>query len=118
MLTLFHGSHRGAFTPHAGLCLCEEASTARAYAGPDGAVFRVDVDEDLLSWERVEGYDRDTDTAPADRDPAALAAEVDACSVWYRDEDPRGRSHDTLRLLTTEALAAIVRAELLAGDAS
>jgi hypothetical protein len=49
----------------------------------------------------------------ADRRPAELAAELEVTAVWYADEDPRGRAHDTLRLLTTDALAAIVAVETL-----
>jgi len=113
MITLYHGTRHTEFPRHAGLCLCEDERTARAYAGAEGIVYRVTVDDEALSWDRVEGYDRDTDTAPADRRPAELAAELDVTAVWYADEDPRGRAHDTLRLLTTDALAAIVAVETL-----
>ena len=111
MITMYHGTRHSELPRHAGLCLCETAATARAYAGAEGTVYAVTIDDDLLSWDRVEGYDRDTDTAPADRRPADLAAELDVSAVWYTDEDPRGRAHDTLRLLTTDALAAIVAVE-------
>lgn len=113
MITLYHGTTRTEMPRHAGLCLCEDASTARAYAGAEGLVFVVTVDDDLLSWDRVDGYDRDTDTAPADRRPADLAAELEVAAVWYADEDPRGRAHDTLRLLTDDSLAAIVAVETM-----
>lgn len=111
--TMFHGTSRSEFPCHAGLCLCETAKVARDYAGEDGIVYAVTIDEDALSWDRIDGYDRDTDTAPADRAPAALAAELDVDAVWYADETITGRAHDTLRLLTTEALAAIVAVEAI-----
>ena len=112
-LILYHGTTRTELPRHTGLCLCESVRVARDYAGEDGTVYAVTIDADCLSWDRVDGYDRDTDTAPADRNPADLAAELDVDAVWYADETVMGRAHDTLRLLTTDALSAIVAAEII-----
>ena len=57
----------------------------------------VEVDEDLLSWCEVAGYDRDTNTAPGDRRPEALAAEHGVEAVWYDDEDPMGQEFKETR---------------------
>lgn len=113
MIALYHGTRRTEFPRHAGLCLCETVAVAREYAGEDGVVYRVTLDEDPISWERVAGYDHDTDTAPADRRPADLAAELGVDAIWYGDETLTGRRHDTLRLLTTDALDAIVAVEVM-----
>lgn len=107
---LFHGTTRDSLLRHVGLCLAETETTARHYAGEDGTVYAVEVDEDALSWCEVAGYDRDTNTAPGDRRPEALAAEHGVEAVWYADEDPAGQGHSTLRLLTAAAVAAIVGA--------
>lgn len=107
-MILYHGTTRTEFPRHIGVCLCETAKTAQAYAGEDGTVFAVTIDEDSISWDRAAGYDRDSNTAPADRNPADLAAELGVDAVWYADEDINGRGHDTLRLLTTDAVNAIV----------
>ena len=112
-LTLFHGTTRPEMPRHPGVCLCESERVARDYAGADGTVYRITLDADALSWDRIDGYDRDTDTAPADRRPADLAAELDVDAVWYADETITGRAHDTLRLLTTDALTAIVTTEAI-----
>ncbi len=123
MLTLFHGTRRTEFPRHAGLCLAESREIAWDYAvgasDPDaldeGAlrIYRIVLDDDLLSWDRLPPWDRDNQIAPADRDPAALAADLGVCSVWYADESPRQRAHDTLRLLTPDALDAIVSVEVV-----
>lgn len=113
MITLYHGTRKSDLPRHAGLCLAETALIARDYAGDDGDVYEVTVDDDVLSWDRVAGYDHDTDTAPADRRPADLANELGVDAVWYADESPMQRAHDTLRLLTEDALAAIVSARKL-----
>jgi hypothetical protein len=109
-MILYHGTTRTEFPRHVGLCLCESAQTAAHYAGPSGTVYAVEIDEDALDWVTVDGYDRDTNEAPADRNPAALAAEHGVEAVWFSDEDPHQRAHDTLRLLTPAAVAAIISA--------
>lgn len=42
-----------------------------------------------------------------------LAAEHGVEAVWFSDEDPHGQGHDTLRLLTAAAVAAIVSSRVL-----
>lgn len=112
MITLYHGTHKSDLPRHAGLCLAETAQIARDYAGEDGDVYEVLVDDDMLSWEHLGSWDRDEAVAPGDsaESRTAIVAEHDVCSIWYRDESPMQRAHDTLRLLTEDALAAIVSA--------
>lgn len=115
MITLYHGTRRTELPRHAGLCLAETALIARDYAGEDGLVYRVTVDDDLLSWVHLGDWDRDEAVAPGDSAAgrAAIVAEHDVCACWYRDESPFNRAHDTLRLLTTDALDAIVAVEVM-----
>lgn len=109
-MIMFHGTTRDSFPRHVGLCLAETAAVAARYAGPRGTVFRVVLDEDRLSWVKIPGYDRDRDASPGDRpgECASLAAKLEVDAVWFGDEDPHGQGHDTLRLITTEAVEAIV----------
>jgi len=113
VITLYHGTRRDSFPRHAGLCLAETARIARDYAGEDGDVYVVTVDEDMLSWVHLGEWDRDEAVAPGDSaaSRAAIVAEHEVCACWYKDESPFNRRHDTLRLLTTEALDAIVAVE-------
>lgn len=108
-MKLYHGSHRASFVAHVGLCLAEDIETARRYAGKGGRVFEVEIDEDPITWRTIEsGYNRETNEAPGDSDPAALAAEQGVDAVWFADEDPHNRRHDTFRLLTQDAVDAIL----------
>lgn len=121
MLTMYHGTRRSEFPRHEGLCLAETAAVAREYgigsASDDEGVtvYRVTLDDDALSWEHLGAWDRDNAIAPGDtaKSRAALVAEHGVCSVWYTDETPRGRAHETLRLLNAEALDAIVSVEIV-----
>lgn len=117
MITLYHGTRKSDLPRHAGLCLAETAIVARDYAGEDGDVYEVLVDDDMLSWEHLTG---DAARAAADasggvcgeREAADLAARYGVSSLWYEDFSGQ-RAHDTLRLLTEDALAAIVSARKL-----
>lgn len=104
---MYHGSHKGAMTLHLGLCLTDCPAIAGSYAGK-GKVFSIRVNADGLTIRKIDGYDRNIDTAPGDSDEslAALAAEgVDI--VIFSDEDNRGRAHDTYRIVSDRALSAL-----------
>ncbi|MBM3697950.1 MAG: hypothetical protein FJW78_05665 [Actinobacteria bacterium] len=107
-MKLYHGSHRATFVAHLGLCLAEDIETARHYAGEGGKVFEVEIDLDPITYRTIEGYDRETNEAPADSSPEALADEHGVDAVWFADEDPHQRRHDTFRLLTQDAVDAIL----------
>ena len=111
--TYYHGTSRSSFPLHAGLCLAESYKVAAEYADElagETAVYAVEIDEDCLSWDRVpvSNADRDAQNWPGDRDPEALSQRLGVLAVWYEDETPMGHPHDTLRLLTTGSLDAIV----------
>lgn len=99
--TYYHGSHRLNQVIHHGICLTDDERTAREYAGDDGHVLVVEVDEDGLDIAEVEGYDHDVNTAPGD-DGDAQGHDA----LRYDDEDERGREHETLRLMSVRALAS------------
>lgn len=111
MTTLFHGAHTK-FAAHVGLCLTDDESVARAYAGKRGELATVEIDLSALMVVDVPGYDRETNEAPGDResDRAAVAA-TGADVLAFDDEDERGRLHRTWRLVSQRAVAALVVTE-------
>lgn len=106
---MYHGS-RKPLTPHHGLCVTECLHSAEDYAigGEAEYITTVEIDWTGLTVREVSGYDRDANVAvgDSDRSLAALAADgVDV--VIYSDESPRGRAHETVRIVSARALAAI-----------
>lgn len=105
MATLFHGTDRTEFVAHAGVCLTNSEERARDYGGN---VFAIEVvDGTCASATRVDGYDRDTNTAPGDDGDGEGWIE-------YADESPYGRAHTTWRAMDDDALSAILSATLIA----
>lgn len=104
---MFHGAHRS-FASHLGLCLTDDEDVARTY-GSRGELATVSLDLSSLTVVEVAGYDRETNEAPGDResDRAALVA-AGADVLVFDDEDERGRSHRTWRLVSERAIAALV----------
>lgn len=103
--TLYHGAHTK-YEPHLGQCYTDDQSAAYTYADQgmhDGETAEIEIDLSSLIIERVDGYDRDADAAPGDRDIAGLACDI----IWYTDEDIRGREHECWRIVSARALAAI-----------
>jgi len=84
-----------------GWCLTDDADAARRY-GPHIAV--VEIDLDALTVAEVDGYDRATNTTPADS--AAFRAAQGADVLGYDDENERGEYHYTWRLASAVAVAA------------
>lgn len=103
---MHHGAHTR-FALHLGLCVTDDEDVARVYGGK-GELATVSVALDGLTVVEVPGYDRETDEAPGDRaaDRAAIAA-TGADVLVFDDEDARGRSHRTWRLVSDRALAAV-----------
>ncbi len=115
-MRLHHGAH-ARFALHLGLCLAEERSTARRYAGRSEIVAEVDLDIAGLTVERVAAYDRNANDAAGDTeaDLTALAARgVDV--LVYGDEDPHGQSHETYRIVSARALAALTVVSVSGGE--
>ena len=103
-MTLFH-STSSAFTAHIGLCLTD---STRAVYGTRR--YEVELTLSGLTVRRVEvsTQDRDDNNWPGDTTTSlkALAAdEIDV--VVYADEDDQGRQHNTYRLVTAAAVAAV-----------
>lgn len=100
MATYYHGSHALNQVIHNGICLTDDERTAREYAGDNGHVLVVEVDESGLDIARVDGYDHDANEAPGDN-----GDNMGHDALVYDDEDERGREHETLRLMSTRALS-------------
>ena len=89
-MILYHGSENKNWAPHDGACFTDSLDSAANYGD---WIQVIELCEDV-EWVAVEGYDRETNTAPGDVDPAILPAPV----VEYDDEDPCQREHTTWRI--------------------
>lgn len=108
-MTLYHGAHTR-FALHVGLCLTDDRSSAETYRQGKGELAEVELDlTGLCVLDLDEGYNRDEDEAPADRDPSEFDCDV----IVYDDEDLRGRPHRTWRLVSDRAVDAVTSAVLL-----
>lgn len=106
--TLYHGSHKGTLTLHEGLCLTDSDRVAEHYTQRVGKVFAVSLDLSSLTVEECDGYDWDTDYAPADDSEFRAAAAARGVDVLeYQDADERGNQHTCYRLVSERALAAV-----------
>jgi hypothetical protein len=105
-MTMYHGSRDEQIVLHEGLCLTGSYWNAVSYAmGARRFAHEVTVGLDGLTVLNLdEGFDRDENIAPADLDPAGFPG-TDV--LVFTDEDPQGREHETYRLLTPAALAAV-----------
>lgn len=126
---LAHGCASGSLAPYRGLCLVVEPVSleaaldlARAYGkaqSNDYHVHRVtvsgkfvvhDVDVDVRAALDGEGFPGDT----ADELDRYQALGFDA--IRFRDADPSGREHYTLRLVSRRAVEAATSIEVLTAD--
>ena len=123
-MTGYHGTcRRGEWTLHAGVCLAQWPETAEGYAtewaGPEfpARVFEVELDLTGLNVVEAEAGDRDSATWAGDYDLESYAA-AGADVITYEDEDYRGQSHNTYRLVSERAVAAakVVAVEVLGDD--
>lgn len=112
--TIYHGS-ADEVTLHIGLCLTPGDEAAADYAryaslgDGRGRIHRLELNWDGLTVvELDEGHDWDSNTAPGDggeeyRDEAGNLADV----IVFTDATAYGRRHETIRLMTDKALAAV-----------
>lgn len=100
MHTYYHGFRGETLTPHIGLCLTDEVSTAESYAqGGKVAVVRLNSESLTKVAVEVSREDREAVTYPGDA--GALGA---ADLLTYEDSDMQGRDHDTVRLNSDKAV--------------
>ena len=111
MTTYYHGSHNGNTAMHHGICLTDDYDVACVYAGKQGVVVEVEMSLSGLSVASMGAYDHDENDAPGD-DGDDHGVDV----LEYEDEDERGTTHDTVRLMTDAALAAVTSVEIVADD--
>ena len=105
MLYCFHGTDNEEFQAYVGLCLTQCELSAGDYGGN---IFPLWLNLDgLRVVDANHLVDRENQNYPGDRNPCELASEIDADVIFYDDETCRGRSHDTWRLLTPAAVAAV-----------
>lgn len=122
-MTGYHGTSRNDWALHVGLCLVEDSDAAENYAqewatgSRPARVVEVQVDLTSLNVVEAEAGDRDENTWAGDYDLESYAA-AGADVITYEDEDYRGRSHETYRLVSERALAAarVVAVEVLGDD--
>lgn len=124
-MTGYHGTAQTEWALHVGLCLALDADNAENYAtewatsSRPARVVEVQVDLTGLNVVEAEAGDRDSQTWAGDS-AASVAAYVAAGAdvLVYEDEDYRGRSHETYRLVSERALAAakVVAVEVLGDD--
>lgn len=122
-MTGYHGTSRNDWAIHVGACLATDSDIAENYAtewatsSRPARVFEVELDLDGLSVVEAEPGDRDSATWAGDYDLESYAA-AGADVLVYEDEDYRGRSHETYRLVSERALAAarVVAVEVLGDD--
>lgn len=111
-ITLFHGSHQGiGWKLHKGACLTSDQFAAERYAGPRGTVFEIQLPADLHTQE-CEGYDWESNDAPADSESFRNEAEDQGVDVLiYDDADESGNEHDCYRIVSEDALASAIVSE-------
>ena len=124
-MTGYHGTNQAEWNLHVGACLALDSDIAENYAQEWATrtrvarVFEVELDLDGLTVVEAEAGDRDSATWAGDS-AASLAAYAAAGAdvITYEDEDYRGRSHETYRLVSERALAAarVVAVEVLGED--
>ncbi len=102
---LFHGTRSTLTMGHEGQCFVDEFDRAEWYGDN---VFGCLLDLDGLTVEECEGYDRDSDDAPADCDRFRAEAAARGVDVLvYDDEDEMGQQHTCWRLVSERAVAAV-----------
>lgn len=124
-MTGYHGTAQTEWTLHIGLCLALDSDIAENYAAEwatssrPARVVEVQVDLTGLNVVEAEAGDRDSQDWAGDS-AASIAAYVAAGAdvITYEDEDYRGRSHETYRLVSDRAVAAarVVAVEVLGDD--
>lgn len=122
-MTGYHGTTDANWAPHVGACLATDSDIAENYAAEWATasklarVVEVQVDLTGLNVVEAEAGDRDSATWAGDYDLESYAA-AGADVITYEDEDYRGRSHNTYRLVSERAVAAarVVAVKTLGDD--
>lgn len=124
-MTGYHGTAQTEWALHVGACLATDSDIAENYAqewatgSRPARVFEVELDLTGLNVVEAEAGDRDSQDWAGDS-AASIAAYVAAGAdvITYEDEDYRGRSHETYRLVSDRAVAAarVVAVEVLGDD--
>jgi len=124
-MTGYHGTTDANWALHVGACLATDSDIAENYAAEWATasklarVVEVQVDLTGLNVVEAEAGDRDSQDWAGDS-AASVAAYVAAGAdvLVYEDEDYRGRTHETYRLVSERALAAakVVAVEVLGDD--
>lgn len=112
-MTGYHGTSQASWDIHVGACLATDEDVAANYAAEwataarPGRVFQVEIDLAGLTVVEAAAGDRDAATWAGDS-AASVAAYVAAGAdvLVYDDEDYRGRSHETYRLVSERAMAS------------
>lgn len=109
-MTLFHGTQNDTLTLHVGLCLTPSEESASHYGEN---VHEIEMSTAGLTIRTIgsEAWDRDNQIALGDdaESLAELASEgVDL--IVYQDEDPFGRTHQTYRIISSDALSRLALA--------
>ena len=117
MTTLYHGSHTRLTIGHEGQCFTDDADCAETYAGGRGVFMSVEIDLDSLTVEECDGYDRDTNEAPADSAEFRAAAAARGVDILvYDDESESGRQHTCWRIVSARAMADVVTTAVIIAD--
>jgi len=121
-MTGYHGTSQASWNLHVGACLATDSDIAENYASEwamaarPARVFQIELDLSGLNVVEAAAGDRDAATWAGDS-AASIAAYVAAGAdvLVYDDEDYRGRSHETYRLVSERAVASARVVEVL-GD--
>ena len=124
-MTGYHGTNQAEWNLHVGACLALDSDIAENYAAEWatasklGRIYEVELDIDGLNVVEAEAGDRDNATWAGDSAASLASYVADGADVLvYEDEDYRGRSHETYRLVSERAVAAarVVAVEVLGDD--
>jgi len=116
MMRLYSGTERG-WAIYEGQCWTDNLGAADTYARGTNTVGFVDLPSSL-TVEDCDGYNRETNDAPADEEAFRAAAAARGVDVLrYSDEDEGGAQHDCYRLVSERAVEAVrAAAALVAWD--
>lgn len=105
-MNFYHGSD-SELQVHIGLCLTQDELAAANYGE---IVTKVSIDLNGLVVRNVDHLvDRDNMNYPGDNAKSIASLQADGIDVIeFTDEDERGRSHDTYRLVSQKAVDAVI----------
>lgn len=106
-MILVHTTTSAEWAPHNGACMMDEDEAPRASYGETR--FEVVIPDGLVIEEvEVTREDIDANEWPGDRKAQRAAYEADGIDIiTYQDMDASGRAHQTWRLVSARAVAAV-----------